>query len=71
MGQHQTGGLADNMATRGQSEIISAALAIAQERSTMLDQIRALLEAGNEREAVELMKQYCGVNDDKKGHRAN
>ena len=62
------------MAGPNQSGIIKAALAIAQERSTMLDQIRALLEAGDEWEAVKLMKQYCGmcgISDEKKSHRAN
>jgi hypothetical protein len=59
------------MAASNQHGIIKAALAIAQERSTMLDQIRALLEAGDEWAAVKLMKRYCGMGDDKKSHRAN
>jgi len=37
----------------------------------MLEQIRALLEAGDEVGAVNLMKRYCGMSDDKKSHRAN
>jgi len=59
------------MAIQNQSGVIKAALAIAQERSTMLDEIRTLLEAGNEGEAVKLMKQYCGMSDDKKSHRVS
>jgi hypothetical protein len=59
------------MAEHGQSEIISTALAIAQERSNMLSRIQELLEAGDDNEAVALMKQYCGMTYDKKSTRAN
>jgi hypothetical protein len=61
----------DGMAAQNQSGVIETALAIARERSTMLEQIRALLEAGDEVGAVNLMKRYCGMSDDKKSHRAN
>ena len=59
------------MAAHGQNEIISAALAIAEERSTMLAKIRDLLEAGDDQKAIPLMKQYCGMSDDEKGNRTN
>jgi hypothetical protein len=53
------------------NDLISTSLAIAEERSNMLDQIRSLLEAGKNEEAIPLMKQYCGLSDDKKGNRVN
>lgn len=56
---------------RGHDEIINTALAIAEERDNMLSEIRDLLEAGKDQQAIPLMKRYCGLNDDKKGHRVN
>jgi hypothetical protein len=37
----------------------------------MLAKIRDLLEAGEELKAIPLMKVYCGMSDDEKGHRTN
>jgi hypothetical protein len=59
------------MATTVQNELIDAALEIMEERDAMLSRIRELLEAGKNEEAIPLMKQYCGMSDDKKSHRTN
>jgi hypothetical protein len=54
------------MATHSQTELISAAVEIAQERSRLLARIRALLENGAEQEALRLMREYCGLTDEQK-----
>jgi hypothetical protein len=54
-----------------ESELVTTALAIAQERSDMLSRIRERLEDNDEREAITLMRQYCGISDDKKSNRVN
>lgn len=59
------------MAAHGQNGLINAALAIAEERGNMLSQIRELLEAGDNEKAIPLMKEFCGLSDDKKGNRIN
>ncbi len=59
------------MAAPGQSNLLSAALAIVEERTKMLDHIRELLKSGKDLQALPLMKQYCGIGDEEKGNRIN
>lgn len=59
------------MAAHEQTDLIDAALEIMEARDAMLSRIRELLEAGKNDEAIPLMKQYCGISDDKKSHRTS
>ena len=49
------------------SEIITAALEIAEERNGILRRIRELLKSGQDQQAIPLMKRYCGMSENEKG----
>ena len=55
----------------GTQSLISSAVEIAQQRNRLLGRIRSLLESGNEREAVTLMREYCGITHEEKSPRVN
>jgi hypothetical protein len=59
------------MAEQNELGIVSTAITIAKERSRLLNRIRTLLEKGDDGEAVKLMRQYCGINDEQKSNRVN
>ena len=48
------------------TDLITAAVAISQERSKLLGQIRGLLETGDNQKALQLMREYCGLTNGKK-----
>ena len=50
------------------AQVIGSALEIARRRVQTLSRIRAALESGDNLKAVSLMRIYCGLDDDEKGH---
>jgi hypothetical protein len=47
---------------------IDLALEIARKRAQTLGRITAALESGDDVTAVKLMRVYCGLEDEQKGH---
>lgn len=50
--------------------MVSAALEIAKRRAVLLDRVRKALLTKDDLTAIELMKDYCGLSDEK-GDRTN
>lgn len=47
------------------SEIVDAILEVGRQRKIVLDQLRAALQSGDDRQALELARQLCGLPNEK------